>query len=235
MNYKILSDVTNILGFQAAEINKVELTFSELASTINDMNNNNIKFAYWETNSVGGDLAEAFGGEYVSDKILYSGRVSPLNKLTIINQDVIAEECTHITDDIKNLAIQAGLQSGLYVDKNFPHDFNEKLTESFLYNPINKVFVAKINEKPIGLLILTEKEGKGNVSTLFVSENMRKNKIATILLNNIAEDWCSINSLKFIQIVISGDNIPAKKLCEKCWLKEKDYKKIYYFWLRRDA
>lgn len=145
-------------------------------------------------------------------------------------------ENDHSLLEIKKLALESGIYSRFYLDKNFKQNEFEKLYISWIEQSINKkiafdVIVATDNNKTIlGFITLNKKnENIAEIGLVAVSEASRGKGIAKKLLNYSFKKAKKLG-FETIQVVTQNENIPAMKLYESVGFEIKEKTFVYHYW-----
>jgi dTDP-4-amino-4,6-dideoxy-D-galactose acyltransferase len=171
------------------------------------------------------------GGILVDQKTVFSKVTEKHDKLS---KNLIELQETEINDNLKKLALQAGLNSRFHLDKNFSNNEYEKLYIEWLIKSIKKelafkIIVAKRNFDIIGLTTLGGRSNYADIGLVAVDENFRGQGIGCDLVKTADTIACGMG-FKTIKVVTQLINKAACRLYEKCNFQIENITNIYHYW-----
>lgn len=174
--------------------------------------------------------------ELVDKKACFHTLIS-LNEETI-NQSLVIEvfdKSKHSYEELIELALESGVFSRFYVDRNFINDEYTKLYTKWITNSVDKisaleVFVAVENSKILGMVTLTKKtDDLADIGLLAVAEQARGKKVASSLIEYVKK-YALKHGFTSMQVVTQSENKPAVKLYESTGFELKELTYIYHIW-----
>lgn len=223
-------------AFFNLSIAKIEI--KELKKNVDRLNNviasNNIDLIYCFVDSLEGAPKEIekliANAKWVDGKMIYTKTIQKKKK----NQSAFIEPVTKISEQLYDLAIQAGKYSRFNIDKNFKSHHYEKLYREWIEQSLNKniadkVFVYKNMNEELGIITIGKKDNCAFIGLLAVDKLARNKGIATALLN-CAEQYAAHENLKELQVVTQQQNLPACKLYEKNNFNAISLVNIFHIW-----
>ncbi len=145
-------------------------------------------------------------------------------------------ENDHSLVEIKKLALESGIYSRFYLDKNFKQKEFEKLYISWIEQSINKkiafdvIVATDVDNTILGFITLNKKnENIAEIGLVAVSEASRGKGIARKLLNYSFKKTKKLG-FETIQVVTQNENIPAMKLYESVGFEIKEKTFVYHYW-----
>lgn len=123
----------------------------------------------------------------------------------------------------------AGLKNGIAEigDPLFHGETSLYIEEIINNKSTHKVFAAFRDEKIAGFLILSTVLDEAEILEVAVSENLRRNGIASELMTGIFE-WCKENGIGQIFLEVRESNFPARAYYRKFGFAEDGVRKNYY-------
>ncbi len=183
--------------------------------------------------SINYDLINLVDEKIIFEKIL-DFQFEETNKDTFDIQSF--DENIHSVSQIKNLALESGIYSRFYLDKNFKNNEFEKLYISWIEQSINRKIAFEIlvatnkNKTILGFITLRKKnENTVEIGLVAVSEASRGKGIAKKLLNFSFKKVKELG-FKTILVVTQNQNIPAMKLYESVGFEIKEKTFVYHYW-----
>jgi dTDP-4-amino-4,6-dideoxy-D-galactose acyltransferase len=189
-------------------------------------------------------------------KLIYLFSKQILNSPKIIEVDrkvVLSQFCTEIKgenniklqsfnvekhrfDELKKLALESGIYSRFYIDKNFKNQEYEKLYTRWIENAVNAdsaldiVIAVNNSNSIIGFATLNKKnELLADIGLVAVSKESRGIGVGKQLMEEVV-----LRSKQFgfeeIQVVTQMNNIAAMNLYQSTNFKIKEITNIYHIW-----
>jgi dTDP-4-amino-4,6-dideoxy-D-galactose acyltransferase len=178
-------------------------------------------------------LAQSLGGILVDHKVTY---LIDLKKISL-TPDPSVKSYTEKkpSDDLINLAYESGNFSRFQNDPNLTEQQFKNIYKTWITNSVNHTFADDVlgiveNNKLLGMVTVGEKNNRGDIGLLAVSEKARGKKIGTRLVNAALHYFIQKNYSQS-QVVTQQENIPACKLYEKCGYHVEKIEYFFHFWL----
>lgn len=235
MSIQLLPWDSEILGLSVAKILPGRMDYHSLNDILLHFKSQGIRLVYWASDST--DLAsqaaaEAHRGLLVDHKVTY------LIKLPVpasISVEIQPYSNTYPSPELEELALQSGLYSRFRTDPNISTDQFETIYRHWIANSTQKqiaqeVFVIYREEKLAGFITLGEKQTRGDIGLLAVSETWRGLNLGRMLVD-AALSYFSEQGYSYSQVVTQSDNIPACRLYERCGYQVEKIEHFYHFWL----
>ncbi|HWW39895.1 GNAT family N-acetyltransferase [Pedobacter sp.] len=172
----------------------------------------------------------------VDNKVVFHREnISNINRLSFTENMVLFDERKHDVDQLVSLALESGVYSRFYLDKNFKNGEYRKLYTEWILKSINgelafNILIANEKSKILGFTTIVKKnEILADIGLVAVHKDARGRGIGMGLINKTIEIARESN-FKEIQVVTQMDNIPARKLYTNANFVIKDNINIYHFW-----
>lgn len=243
LSYELLPWDSNFFGFGVARLLTNQAGKSNLAETLALLKTQNVRLVYWATDPESRetqDAAKQVGGLLVDKKITYMMPLSPLSQTENDDEKNVEEYTEHsVTEELRVLAIAAGIFSRFRVDPNIPREKFEALYMQWITASVEKkmadvVLVMRDHESVeqplLGFVTVGKKNDRGDIGLLAVAERARGRGVGTVLVH-AAQQWQRAQGLAVGQVVTQGDNIAACKLYQRCGYAPERVDNIYHFWL----
>ncbi|QCX39132.1 GNAT family N-acetyltransferase [Aureibaculum algae] len=225
---------SEFFGYKVAKIETSKVNEFQLAGLLKTLRNKNFELVYvFLKEKINNKNLIDFNIELIDEKVTYFKRV---NEASYYEKNIIEYGLEYPTEQMLDLAVQSGKYSRFNYDKRIAKKKFEELYKKWIINSVNlsiakNTLVYKVNDSILGMLTLSEKNGKGDIGIVAVDEEYRGKGIGKTLLN-AAEKWTYDNNYTKIQVVTQGFNIPACKLYEnRGFLKDKT-EFVYHCWLK---
>ncbi|SHM93791.1 GNAT family N-acetyltransferase [Flavobacterium xinjiangense] len=141
----------------------------------------------------------------------------------------------HCFAELKELALESGIYSRFYIDKNFRNQEYEKLYTRWIENAVNDaatfdIIIAIRNNAIIGFATLNKKNSLlADIGLVAVSKNSRGLGVGKQLIQEgILRS--KIAGFTEIQVVTQMNNVAAMKLYQSANFKIKEITNIYHLW-----
>ena len=170
----------------------------------------------------------------VDKKVIFYQKI---NKV-IESNDIIIEsfdEAKHDLEQLKALAIESGIYSRFFIDKNFVNNEFINLYSQWIENSVNKkiafdIIVALDKKNIIGFATLNKKsEVLSDIGLIAVSKAYRGLGIGKKVINE-AILRSKLARFKAIQVVTQLDNFAAVNLYKSTNFEIKQITYIYHYW-----
>lgn len=226
---------TKQLGIPVAKITASSLSLKALQETLTQAKKENCRLLYWcfdESEHESAEAATACHGILTDHKLTYA---MDLNPPINIDKKVTPYEGSVPSDALLALAYESGSYSRFRADPHLTEEQFKKIYREWMINSVNKsiaseVFVVKENEKLLGMVTLGEKNHRGDIGLLAVSEEARGKKIGTTLVH-AAQHYFIEKNYSQSQVVTQKANLPACRLYEKCGYNIEKTELFFHFWL----
>lgn len=141
----------------------------------------------------------------------------------------------HSFDELKELALESGIYSRFYIDKNFKNQEYEKLYTRWIENAVNDestidIVIAVSNNSIIGFATLNKKNSLlADIGLVAVSKKSRGLGVGKQLIQE-AILRSEKAGFKEIQVVTQMNNLAAMNLYQSANFKIKEITNIYHLW-----
>ena len=172
--------------------------------------------------------------ELVDKKVVFHQEISQVAEM----KNVIIESFDknkHDFNQLKRLALDSGIHSRFFIDKNFKNNEYLKLYSRWIENSVDRkmsfdVLVALNNEEIIGFTTLNKKsELLSDIGLVAVSELSRGLGVGKKIINESIRKAKNAG-FKEIQVVTQLTNVAAVNLYKSTNFKEQKITNIYHFW-----
>jgi|WetSurMetagenome_2_1015567.scaffolds.fasta_scaffold59666_2 dTDP-4-amino-4,6-dideoxy-D-galactose acyltransferase len=237
MDYQLLEWDTNFFGMKVARITDPFMSMEKVASTLAELKLKGFSFIYWPANHEHNEKdINKLGGLLVDLKTTFmiDFDSSPLDE-SLSTDIVVPYSVSMQLQDLETLAIQSGQFSRFAIDPHFPREkfimlYKTWMNRSLRREIANEVLVIEETGRVVGMVTLTEKEGRGNIGLIAVDASSRGKKYGETLVR-AAQKWFIKNGYKIGQVVTQGNNISAGNLYKKCGYSVEKVEYYYHFWL----
>lgn len=237
MDYQLLEWDTNFFGMKVARITDPSLSIEKLASTLTELRRNGFTFIYWPANREQNqhDIAK-LGGLLVDLKTTFMIELSSSTMDDSMSTDIVRPYSVSMQlKDLEALAVQSGQFSRFATDSRLPREkfimlYKTWINRSLRQEIAKEVLVIEEGGHAVGMVTLTEKEGRGNIGLIAVDASSRGKKYGETLVR-AAQKWFVKNGYKIGQVVTQGKNISACNLYIKCGYSVEKVEYYYHFWL----
>ncbi|HEV2614862.1 MAG TPA: GNAT family N-acetyltransferase [Gammaproteobacteria bacterium] len=177
--------------------------------------------------------AKEFGGILVDNKITY---LISLKNIAIQPDPDIKSYADKIPSEaLIALAYESGLYSRFRADPNLTEQQFKIIYKTWMTNSVNHsiaddVLTLSENDQLLGMVTVGEKNGRGDIGLLAVSELARGKNIGTRLVK-AAQYYFIQKNYSQSQVVTQQTNIPACKLYEKCGYHVEKTECFFHMWL----
>lgn len=178
-------------------------------------------------------LAKELGGVLVDQKITY---LMNLKNIAAHPDPEVKSYTNKVpSEDLINLAYESGNFSRFRADPNLTEMQFKTVYKTWITNSVNHtvaddVFVIAENSYLLGMITVGEKNGRGDIGLLAVSESARGKNIGTRLVK-AAQYYFIQKGFEQSQVVTQQTNIPACKLYEKCGYHIEKTEYFFHIWL----
>lgn len=178
-------------------------------------------------------LAKELGGILVDHKITYLMNLK--NIALQSDPDIKSYANTIPSEDLINLAYESGNFSRFRADPHLTENQFKTIYKTWITNSVNRtiaddVLVISDNNKLLGMVTVGEKNHRGDIGLLAVSETARGKNIGTRLVR-AAQYYFIQKGFDQSQVVTQQTNIPACKLYEKCGYHIEKTECFFHIWL----
>jgi dTDP-4-amino-4,6-dideoxy-D-galactose acyltransferase len=237
-HYQLLDWDTRILGIHTAKIIPERLTELQLQEILQELKHQGVALVFWCSGSqdlVSQSATEKHHGFLADRKVTYCMDLRDFSLPEFDHFQIKSYQEKTVRDDIKQLALDVGLNSRFGLDPKITVERCKAVYEKWLENSINRtiakeVLVIEENHKIIGFVTLGEKNGRGDIGLIAVDKNHRGKNLATQLVR-AAQLWCQQQGYTQAQVVTQLTNVAACKLYEKNGYQIEKIEHFYHFWI----
>lgn len=234
--FEILKFDTELFGFGVAKILVSRLDSSALRNILEQLQQQKVRLVFWPSNSwdeISQKAALALHGHYCTKQVTYVIELKNLG--SFLTPDVEEYADTIVTRELEELAFEAGKYSHFLNDPKFPRDLFVKTYQNWIANSANKTLAKKIlviwrDQIIVGMVTLGEKNQRGDIGLLGVSENFRRHGFGKQLVQAAQMEFIR-QGYATAQVVTQLQDVPACKLYEKCGYTIEKIDNYYHFWI----
>lgn len=237
--FELLEFDTTLFGFNVAKILPNTLSVDELQQVLQKLKDQQVRLVYWATDADDLSTQEAAikaGGVLVDRKMTYVINLAILDSEILNESRQWVEEYPYpeVNNDMRRLAIQIAERSRFGVDPNMPKVLMEKMYETWMTNCIKgnmakHVFVIRRGSSIAGMVTLGEKNGRGDIGLISVSEKFQGHGLGTVLVHAAQAQFLA-EGYQEAQVVTQMDNQAACKLYETMGFHVAHIENFYHFW-----
>lgn len=228
---------SDVLGIKVARLTAAQFSTDNLRLVLTDLAKQGAKLVYWASASncqTSQQAAAALNGLLADRKVTYLCHLADLNEDRHLLHTVEEYQAELPDNALIKLAYLSGCYSRFRTDKQLTQAQFEKIYRIWITNSVNKqiaekVLVIKKANDLAGMITLGEKQGRGDIGLLAVSEQYQGMKIGAALI--IAAQAHFAQRYQWSQVVTQIDNIPACRLYERCGYHIEKVENFYHFWL----
>jgi dTDP-4-amino-4,6-dideoxy-D-galactose acyltransferase len=173
------------------------------------------------------------GATLVDRKLVYT-----LSEYSAVSSDdnVVLWDCDKpVTDALLHLALVSGKYSRFKLDNQFPSGGYERLYSRWIEQSVNhsmatEVFCYMLNEIPIGLVTLDNKECIGTIGLVAIDERCQHQGVGTAMMRHVIS-YAQKHHCKKLSVATQYDNTPACRLYEKVGFKAESMTNVWHWWL----
>jgi len=237
-SYRLLEWDTDFFGFPVATILPPSLSTKGLTSILTELKEKNVSLAYWpsDSNDEGSQEAALSAGGFLADrKATYVTELEEGGKNYELELMVEEYKETTLAEELKHLTLMSGIYSRYNMDPKVSQKQFEELYTLRIENSIRKtvadaIFVVRLYGKILGMVVVGEKNGRGDVSLLAVDVPVRRRGFGKMLVK-AAQSWHLLHGHAACQVVTQERNVPARRLYETCGYEIENVENFYHFWL----
>lgn len=218
-----------------------------------------IRYLEWDSNFFGYKIGESQGMPDVNEakkegyKLLYVKSKTPIAELDnqfysdhkIIHRKELTSPTeltgvkslkgTPLTNDLQNLAYEAGHVSRYKLDPHFKNDEFKKLYKEWIKNSLsgeiaNEVFGYFEDEKCLGFITVKIKGSEASIGLLVIDPSAQGRGLATIL-TKAAESYAQSNGASYLLVATQASNTNACRFYTKNGYQEYNEELIYHLWI----
>lgn len=177
------------------------------------------------------DYIKKRGGNLLDQKVVY---IKNTEKQSNFIHEIVEFKKVEITENLKELILQAGEFSRFNIDKKFVNNEYEKLYLEWLKKSLDNTIAFKNlivikNNEIGGIITLGVKESNADIGLVAVDKKYRGQSIAYDLIR-YADTEAFARGFSKIQVVTQLQNEKACHLYEKCDFRIESITNIYHFW-----
>lgn len=234
--YKKLEWDSQTFGIITGTVTRQDLDDATLRDVLQAMRAEGYRLVYFPAvrKMVGSDLLESFDGMLADEKVTYVKSLD--TPFTYTPDDHIRSyDGATASPDLLRLAFDSGLYSRFRVDPHFTHDEYQVLYRIWIERSVRReiaheVLVYAEGPNLLGMVTLGEKNDRGDIGLVAVSEDARGKGIGKKLMAAAEADFRKRGYGK-IQVVTQGINQPAIKLYAGSGFSLDETVYFYHFWL----
>ena len=227
---------TKNFGYRVAKILAGKLSSRKLKDLLEVLTQKNIRLLYFYVDPkdrISNKAARENGGIFVDEKVTFTKVISRPTRVK--SKKIQSYLNIPLNDQIRLLALEAGVYSRFRVDPGFRGKEFEKLYTQWIIKSLNgdmarDVIVYKIGKKEVGFLTLRDKNAKCNIGLIATDSKYRRRGIGEKLMKEAfrkAADW----GYKEMDIVTQKANVTSCKFYRKMGFRLESVVNIYHFWL----
>ncbi len=237
--FRILEWDSSFFGIPVAAIHPDRLSPDQLGEVVTLLKREKIRLAYWASDpddDASQRAARDCRGLMVDRKITYvvdTGRAAPAAD----RPTWAVEEYDGLfpSDELENLAVQAGNYSRFRVDPRIPEGKFVEMYKTWIRKSVDRqiaevVLVVRHLGKIVGMVTVGEKNGRGDIGLIAVDDGMRGKQVGAALVF-AAQAWAFGKGCASAQVVTQSTNVAACRLYEKCGYRIDRIEHVYHFWL----
>lgn len=234
----ILNWDSDRLHCKVAKITATTLDTTALAACLNNLKKQHIDLVYWvidQHDATANTAAIENKGFLVDHKVTYLIDLHTL-KSNMLNTPHIEIYAHDLPDEhLIQLAYTSGEYSRFRRDPRLTEQQFQAIYKEWMINSTNhevaeEVFVIKGTQHIDAMITVGEKNHRGDIGLLAVSERVRGKKFGTELVY-AAQKYFMNKGYRYSQVVTQLENIPACRLYEKCGYTQEKVEHFYHFWL----
>ncbi len=234
--YKKLEWDSQTFGIPTGTITRQDLDDARLREALQAMRREGYRLVYFPSVRKLDDknLLEAFDGLLADEKVTFAKKLD--TPFTAIPDDHIRSyDASTVSPELLSLAYDSGLYSRFRVDPHFTQNEYQVLYRIWIERSVRReiaheVLVYAEGTKLLGMVTLGEKNGRGDIGLVAVSEDARGKGIGKKLMVAAEADFRK-RGYAAAQVVTQGINQPAIKLYTGSGYHLDEAVYFYHFWL----
>lgn len=236
--FQLLNWDTEKLGIKTAKILPTRLDSPVLLEQLAQLKEQGVKLVYWaseSTDAASQQAAEQARGVLVDYKLTYYCNLETLDPAQLHNNGIESYDQQFPDQQLEKLAIEIGKYSRFGQDPHLTSSQMEAIYKAWLLNSTkrivaNAVLVVKDKEKIIGMVTLTEKDKRGDISLIAVDPDYRGQQLGKRLVHAAQLAFMQAG-YTISQVVTQQTNTAACHLYESCGYRPEKLEHFYHFWL----
>jgi len=237
--FEILDFDTHLFGFKTARILPTVTLPEDLIQTLDVLKAQGVCLVYFQVDADLKTLNQAAldqGGTLVDKKTTFAMEMPHLVPDELIQPRVVPFTAASPTDEMYDLAYRIAERSRFGQDKVLHEKgLDRKMYQTWLENCVNgtaakAVFVIEDQGLVTGMIILTEKQGRGDIVMVAVNKAYAGRGYGKMLVK-AAQSYFIKQGFNESQVVTQLDNKPACGLYESCGYAIESVEHFYHFWL----
>lgn len=236
-NTQLLDWDTHILGLSVAKILTTPLATQQLATLLQTLKTQGIKLVYWlldSTDTLSQQAAQDCGGFLADEKLSYCLDLMTLPPLPDYKEVEIYSAPT-ANAELEAIALEISQFSRFAHDPKLSAEQVSKLYTAWINNACRKtvakaVLVIKKQSAIAGMVVIDEKQGRGDLSLVGVTPAYQGQGLGKRLVH-AAQHWCIEHNYLISQVVTQKTNPKACRLYESCGYQLEKEEYFYHFWL----
>ncbi len=236
--YKLLPWDSTFFGLRVAAITNPQIQPVELGLLLQKSRLDGVELVYWPSDiRLDESTALALGGYLVDIKVTFGKCLAAANAIDISTSRVRPGPYSPgmPAADLELLAIQSGQYSRFSADPRIGRDKFEALYRLWIHRSLTKsiaheVLVIQDGARVVGMVTLTEINGRGNIGLVAVESGYRGRGYGEALIRG-ADTWFQSNGFSSVQVVTQDGNVSARRLYKRCSYSVERTEFFYHFWL----
>lgn len=236
--YQLLPWDSKLFGYSVAKISK-NIHTTNLCELLESLKDKKVRLAYCFIDPLDKRLnavAISANGMLVDEKVTYVLNSSVIVEPDENNSSIHSYTKKILSPKLISLALQSGMHSRFFIDKNFTHNEYKKLytvwlKKSVLHKIALDVLVYESSRNNIeGFITLELKKKNVSIGLLAVDKDSRGKSIGKLL---VTQALINVNKRGYRKMYVTtqGKNLIACHFFEKLGFLKFKSEKVYHFWL----
>lgn len=226
---------SEFFGYKVARVIFDENGLWKFDSVTNEIKERNIRLTYLFSSPSATELNARIlsaGGILVDKKTIF---LKNTQEHTKFNNSISEWQRSQPDQKLVDLALNAGIFSRFFLDKNFTNDEYNRLYTKWLYKSVSgelalKTIIASSENEITGFITLGKNNLRADIGLVSVDPVYRGKGIGSDLVR-YADNLSHSMGFEQIGVVTQGNNINACKLYAGCGFKIDNITDVYHLWL----
>lgn len=236
--YHLLPWDSKLFGYSVAKIRK-NIHIENLCELLESLKDRKVRLVYCFIDPLDKRLnavAISANGVLVDEKVTYELNSSIIEECDENHGSIHSYTEKVLSQKLISLALQSGIHSRFYVDKNFTHDEYKKLyttwlKKSILHKIALDVLIYESSKNHVeGFITLELKKKKMSIGLLAVDKDSRGKSIGKLLVTQALIN-VKKRGYKKVFVTTQGSNLVACHFYEKLGFLKFKTENVYHFWL----